>query len=233
MRLAKYLAHSGVASRRKAEQLIAAGRVRVGGEVVRDPARDVEFESGVEVDGKPVSPESREVWMLNKPADVVSTASEPGRRRAVTELIDSAPAPVSGRSPRRRVDRADPADQRRRARQPPDASPLRGRRAPIGSGCAARPMTSRARAAARRRRARRRADGAGAGAPRLAARDRDDDARGPQPPGPADGRGDRQRGGRARAHRLRPAAPRRPARRARRAGCAPPSCAGSGRMRAR
>jgi 23S rRNA pseudouridine2605 synthase len=89
MRLAKYLAHSGVASRRKAEELIAAGRVRVGGKVVRDPARDVEFESGVEVDGKQVGPEAREVWMLNKPTGVTSTASEPGRRRAVTELVES------------------------------------------------------------------------------------------------------------------------------------------------
>src|SRR3954452_17950475 len=89
MRLGKYLAHSGVASRRSAEELVAAGRVRVGGEVVRDPARDVEFESGVEVDGKQVGPEPREVWMLNKPTGVTSTASEPGRRRAVTELVDS------------------------------------------------------------------------------------------------------------------------------------------------
>ena len=89
MRLAKYLAHAGVASRRRAEELIAAGRVRVGGEVVRDPARDVEHEHGVEVDGRPVSPEPREVWVLNKPAGVTSTAREPGRRRAVTDLIDS------------------------------------------------------------------------------------------------------------------------------------------------
>jgi 23S rRNA pseudouridine2605 synthase len=89
MRLAKYLAHSGVASRRKAEELVAAGRVRVGGKVVRDPARDVDFESGVEVDGRQVGPEAREVWILNKPVGVVSTASEPGRRRAVTDLIDS------------------------------------------------------------------------------------------------------------------------------------------------
>ena len=89
MRLAKYLAHSGVASRRRAEELVAAGRVRVGGEVVRDPARDVEHESGVEVDGRPVSPEPREVWVLNKPAGVTSTTREPGRRRAVTDLIDS------------------------------------------------------------------------------------------------------------------------------------------------
>jgi 23S rRNA pseudouridine2605 synthase len=89
MRLAKYLAHSGVASRRAAERLIAGGRVKVGGEVVTDPARDVDEASGVEVDGEPVGPEPREVWVLNKPPDVVSTAREPGRRRAVTELVGS------------------------------------------------------------------------------------------------------------------------------------------------
>jgi 23S rRNA pseudouridine2605 synthase len=89
VRLAKYLAHAGVASRRAAEGLIAAGKVRVGGEVVTDPARDVDEGSGVEVNGKPVAPEPREVWALNKPAGVVSTASEPGKRPAVTELVDS------------------------------------------------------------------------------------------------------------------------------------------------
>jgi len=89
MRLAKYLAHAGVASRRSAERLIAGGRVRVGGEVVTDPARDVGDEGVVEVDGRRVAPEAREVWAVNKPAGVVSTAREPGRRRAVTELVDS------------------------------------------------------------------------------------------------------------------------------------------------
>ncbi|HEX2360122.1 MAG TPA: pseudouridine synthase [Solirubrobacterales bacterium] len=89
MRLAKYLAHGGVASRRAAEELIAAGRVSVGGEVVTDPAHDVDDSGHVEVDGRPVAAEPREVWALNKPEGVVSTASEPGRRRAVTELVDS------------------------------------------------------------------------------------------------------------------------------------------------
>ena len=89
MRLAKYLAHGGVASRRAAEELIGAGRVTVGGEVVTDPARDVDGSSGVEVDGRPVEAEPREVWALNKPEGVVSTAREPGSRRAVTELVDS------------------------------------------------------------------------------------------------------------------------------------------------
>jgi 23S rRNA pseudouridine2605 synthase len=89
VRLAKYLAHAGVASRRAAEQLIAAGKVRVGGEVMTDPARDVGEGDDVRVNGRPVSPEPREVWALNKPAGVVSTASEPGSRRAVTDLVDS------------------------------------------------------------------------------------------------------------------------------------------------
>ena len=89
VRLGKYLAHAGVASRRAAEELIAAGRVRVGSEIVTDPARDVNEGSGVEVDGAPVAPEAREVWAVNKPAGVVSTAREPGRRPAITELVDS------------------------------------------------------------------------------------------------------------------------------------------------
>src|SRR5204862_6525015 len=46
-------------------------------------------ESGVEVDGKPVSEEPREVWVLHKPLGVVSTAREPGKRPAVVDLVDS------------------------------------------------------------------------------------------------------------------------------------------------
>ena len=89
MRLARYLAHAGVASRRAAERLIADGRVHVGGEVVTDPARDVDDSSGVEVDGKAIAPEPREVWLVNKPAGVVSTAQDTHGRPIVTELVDS------------------------------------------------------------------------------------------------------------------------------------------------
>ena len=89
MRLAKYLAHAGVASRRAAEGLIARGRVTVGGERVTDPARDVDEHSGVEVDGRPVAPEPREVHLLNKPAGVVSTAQDTHGRRTVVELVAS------------------------------------------------------------------------------------------------------------------------------------------------
>jgi 23S rRNA pseudouridine2605 synthase len=69
--------------------LIAGGRVTVGGEVVRDPARDVDDSSAVAVDKRAVTPEPREVWAVNKPAGVTSTAREPGPRRAVVELADS------------------------------------------------------------------------------------------------------------------------------------------------
>jgi 23S rRNA pseudouridine2605 synthase len=90
VRLAKYLAHGGVASRRGAEEIIAKGLVTVGGEVVTDPARDVGDADDVRVNGAAVGAEAREVWAVNKPAGVVSTAREPGERRAVVELVDSA-----------------------------------------------------------------------------------------------------------------------------------------------
>lgn len=89
MRLAKFLAHGGVASRRLAEKLIVNGRITVGGEVVTDPARDVGPEDDVRVDGSPVGTEAREVWAVHKPAGVVSTAREPGERPAVVSLVDS------------------------------------------------------------------------------------------------------------------------------------------------
>jgi segregation and condensation protein B len=90
VRLAKFLAHGGVASRRKAELIIGKGRVTVGGKVVTDPARDVGDGDDVRVDGSLVGTEALEVWAVNKPAGVVSTAREPGSRPAVVGLVDSA-----------------------------------------------------------------------------------------------------------------------------------------------
>ena len=89
MRLVKYLAHCGVASRRAAERLIAEGRVTVAGEVVRDPARDVGEGDRVALDGRVVRPEPREVWAVNKPAGVVSTARNTHGRPTVVELVHS------------------------------------------------------------------------------------------------------------------------------------------------
>jgi 23S rRNA pseudouridine2605 synthase len=89
MRLAKHLAHAGVASRRAAEQLIFDGRVKVGGHVVRDPARDVDGSQPITVDGRPVgaAEHDRAVYILNKPPGVVSTSHDTHGRKTVVDLI--------------------------------------------------------------------------------------------------------------------------------------------------
>jgi 23S rRNA pseudouridine2605 synthase len=89
VRLAKFLAHGGVASRRRAEEIIAKGLVTVGGEVVTDPARDVDAGDDVRVNGEPVIAEAHEVWAVNKPVGVVSTAREPGSRTPVVDLVET------------------------------------------------------------------------------------------------------------------------------------------------
>ena len=90
MRLAKFLAHAGVASRRHAERLVTGGRVSVDGRVVTDPARDVDERNAVLVDGAPVARERLEYHVVNKPAGVVSTAHDPEGRPKVTDMVDSA-----------------------------------------------------------------------------------------------------------------------------------------------
>lgn len=87
MRLAKHLAAAGVASRRAAEELIRAGRVTVGGAIVTDPARDVRPADDVVFDGQSVGgAEDHVVYAVNKPAGVISTASDPQQRRTVVSL---------------------------------------------------------------------------------------------------------------------------------------------------
>jgi 23S rRNA pseudouridine2605 synthase len=88
MRLAKYLAHAGVASRRAAETIVAEGRVTVAGQVVLDPARDVDERSEVAVDGGPVDgPESTVAYAVNKPIGVLSTAQDTHGRPTVVSLV--------------------------------------------------------------------------------------------------------------------------------------------------
>lgn len=90
MRLVKFLATAGVASRRAAEEIIRAGRVTIDGELVTDPARDVTDDHTVTVDGTRINTTSdRVVYVLNKPLGVVSTASDPQGRRTVVSLIPS------------------------------------------------------------------------------------------------------------------------------------------------
>lgn len=90
MRLAKFLAHAGVASRRGAEQIIRAGRVTVAGETVTNPAHDVDADSGVAVDGRFLEgPEERMVFVLHKPPGVLSTAADTHGRPTVVDLVPS------------------------------------------------------------------------------------------------------------------------------------------------
>ena len=89
MRLAKHLAHAGVASRRAAEQLIFHGHVTVGGKVVTDPATDVDGSKPITVDGRPVggTEQERAVYILNKPPGVVSTSQDTHGRKTVVDLV--------------------------------------------------------------------------------------------------------------------------------------------------
>jgi 23S rRNA pseudouridine2605 synthase len=93
MRLNAYLARAGVASRRGADELIKAGRVRVNGE----PGQLNTFVAArdrVEVDGKPVAKQQLAYLLLHKPAGFVTTASDPQKRRTVVELVPRTPRVV-------------------------------------------------------------------------------------------------------------------------------------------
>ncbi len=92
MRIQRALARAGIASRRKAEELVAAGRVRVNGEVARtgqsvEPGRDT-----ITVDGKPVALPPAAKWLvLHKPPGVLTTRSDPQGRRTVFDLVKDEP----------------------------------------------------------------------------------------------------------------------------------------------
>ncbi|HEY0757099.1 MAG TPA: pseudouridine synthase [Ktedonobacteraceae bacterium] len=90
-RLARFLAHAGVASRRHAENLIASGRVEVNGAVIReqgskiDPARDI-----VRVDGEVIRLREQQIYiLLHKPMGHLSTVSDPDGRPTVLDLLPS------------------------------------------------------------------------------------------------------------------------------------------------
>lgn len=92
MRLQRALARAGVASRRHAETLIAAGRVTVNGQVAHvgqsvDPSRD-----DIRVDGRAIAAPEETVWLvLHKPLGVMTTRSDPQGRRTVFDLVDDVP----------------------------------------------------------------------------------------------------------------------------------------------
>ena len=87
-RLQKILAAAGVASRREAEKVITAGRVRVNGKLVTELGTKVDPKKArITVDGKPIKVESKVYYLFNKPRGVVTTMSDPQGRRTVADFM--------------------------------------------------------------------------------------------------------------------------------------------------
>ncbi len=86
-RLQKVLASSGVASRRKSEELILAGRVFVNGEKITSLGTKVDGGDIITVDGKQIQKENKEYYLLNKPRGVVTTTKDEKGRKTVIDLI--------------------------------------------------------------------------------------------------------------------------------------------------
>lgn len=87
MRINKYIAHAGVASRRKAEELIKNGHVTINGTVVDNLATQVKASDRVEIDGSPIYNEEKVYYLLNKPRGVISSVSDEKGRKTVVDLL--------------------------------------------------------------------------------------------------------------------------------------------------
>ncbi len=86
-RLQKVLAHANIASRRKSEEIISEGRVKVNGVVVTELGFKVEKNDKIEVDGKPIEMAQHLYFLLNKPTGYVSTTSDDKNRKTVLDLL--------------------------------------------------------------------------------------------------------------------------------------------------
>ena len=88
-RLQKVIAEAGIASRRKAEELIKQGQVKVNGTVVTELGTKVSDKDEVMVNNKPIVKETKEYYLLNKPRGVVTTTSDDKNRRTVVDYINT------------------------------------------------------------------------------------------------------------------------------------------------
>ncbi|MBN1118710.1 MAG: rRNA pseudouridine synthase [Bacteroidales bacterium] len=90
LRLNKYIAASGICSRRDADSLITRGKVEVNGEVVKELGIKVSRDDAVMVNGKPIKPEKNVYILLNKPKDCVTTVSDPHAKITVLDIVKNA-----------------------------------------------------------------------------------------------------------------------------------------------
>ncbi len=104
-RINRYIAQAGVASRRKADELVLEGRVKVNGVVVKEPGTKISEEDVVEVNGRVISPQGHQYILLNKPNDTITTRSDDRGRRTVMDLITLPDEEKAGLFPVGRLDR--------------------------------------------------------------------------------------------------------------------------------
>lgn len=88
-RLQKVIAAAGICSRREAENLIKAGRVKVNDKVITELGVKVSTSDKIEVDSKLIEKELKEYYLLNKPREVITSTSDEKGRKVVTDLIDT------------------------------------------------------------------------------------------------------------------------------------------------
>ncbi len=105
MRLNRYIALSGIASRRGADELIRQGLVRLNGEVVTEFGKKVFPGDEVMVNGEVITPRPYEYILLNKPEDTITTTRDERGRRTVLDLIEDEELKAQGLFPVGRLDR--------------------------------------------------------------------------------------------------------------------------------
>jgi len=90
IRLNKYIAKSGICSRREADEIIKRGKVYVNGEQVKELGIKVQLKDKVVVNGKNITPEKKIYILINKPKDYISTVDDPHAKKTVLDLVKGA-----------------------------------------------------------------------------------------------------------------------------------------------
>ncbi len=90
VRIAKFLADCGIASRRKSEELVISGKVKIGDKIIKDVSTNVDINSdNIKVNNKLIKKEDKEYYILNKPKDYICSVSDSYNKKTVISLIKS------------------------------------------------------------------------------------------------------------------------------------------------